>query len=249
MAGAEHVLRIGTAGWAIRREHAGKFAAGSSHLSRHATRLNAAEINSSFYRPHRPQTYARWARETPDGFSFSVKMPRHITHELGLADAEAPLQAFLSECGALGDKLGCILIQLPPRLAFDPKIARQFLSLLRRFYEGGAAIEPRHATWFTAEADKMLASFLVARVAADPVPAKMAEVKDAAVPGGFRDLEYWRLHGSPRIYCANYEPVFLAALARRLKKAGKTKDVWCIFDNTVLGHATANALELTALTA
>lgn len=242
------MLRIGTAGWTIRREHAAEFPAGSSHLSRHSTRLNAVEINSSFHRPHRPQTYARWARETPDGFSFSVKMSRHITHELRLTGAEMPLQAFLGECGELGDKLDCVLIQLPPRLAFDPKIGRQFLASLRRLYQGGAAIEPRHASWFTAEADKMLASFRIARVAADPVPAKMAEVEDAAAPGGFRGLEYWRLHGSPRIYYANYEPAFLAALARRLKKAAKTKDVWCIFDNTVLGHATTNALELTALT-
>jgi uncharacterized protein YecE (DUF72 family) len=236
------MLRIGTAGWAIRREHRDRFAGEGTHLARYAGRLNAVEINSSFYRPHRMATYARWARETPDGFSFAVKMPRTVTHDAKLKDAEELLARFLGECGALGEKLGCILIQLPPSLAFDAAVSKQFFAGLRETYAGAAALEPRHASWFTEPAAAMLARFHIARVAADPIPAKMAQIGVAAEPGGFKGFEYWRLHGSPRIYYSNYDDDFLRDLAAHLKEAGR--DAWCIFDNTALGCATQNALAL-----
>jgi len=226
------MLRIGTAGWAIGREHATCFPGGGPHLSRYAARLNAVEINSSFYRPHRPATYARWAKETPQGFSFSVKMPRAITHEARLGNVRPALTRFLEECGALGGKLGCILIQLPPSLAFAPG---NFFAELRGLYRGRAALEPRHATWFTGEADALLARHRIARVAADPPVGPFA-------PGGWRGFEYWRLHGSPRTYYSDYPDDDLAALAERVGRGA-----WVIFDNTALGHAAENALRLRAL--
>ena len=237
------MLRIGTAGWTIRREHQDRLAGAGSHLARYATRFNAVEINSSFYRPHRPATYARWARETPDGFSFAVKMPRTVTHNAKLKGAEELLARFLGECGALGEKLGCILIQLPPSLVFDAGAAKQFFAGLRETYAGAAALEPRHASWFTKPAEAMLVRFRIARVAADPIPAKMAQIGAAAEPGGFQGFAYRRLHGSPRIYYSDYDDDFLRALAAHLKVAGR--DAWCIFDNTALGYATQNALALT----
>jgi uncharacterized protein YecE (DUF72 family) len=224
------MLRVGTAGWAIRREHKDSFGGDGPQLSRYAARLNAVEINSSFYRPHRAATYARWAGETPDGFSFSVKMPRTITHEARLQGAQDELARFLGECGALGEKLGCILIQLPPSLAYR---SSDFFARFRDDYAGAAALEPRHAGWFTHEADAMLARYRIARVAADPPVAPFA-------PGGFKGFEYWRLHGSPKIYYSNYDDTFLAGLAKR-----HGRDAWVIFDNTALGHAATNALELT----
>ena len=227
------MLRIGTAGWAIRREHATCLPGDGPHLSRYAARLNAVEINSSFYRPHRPATYARWAEETPAGFSFSVKMPRAITHEARLKNARDALTRFLGECGALGEKLGCILIQLPPSLAFAPG---DFFAELRALHRGAAALEPRHASWFTAEAEALLVAHRIARVAADPPIGPLA-------PGGWRGFEYWRLHGSPKIYYSDYGEDALRTLAGRIGR-----DAWVIFDNTALGHAAENALRLGALT-
>jgi uncharacterized protein YecE (DUF72 family) len=224
------MLRIGTAGWAIRREYQDSFPGEGSHLARYAARLNAVEINSSFYRPHRPATYAKWARETPAGFSFSVKMPRAITHEARLADAGEALARFLGECGELGGKLGCILIQLPPSLAFR---RTDFFGRLRALYPGPAALEPRHESWFAREADALLKRHRIARVAADPPV-------DAFAPGGFEGFEYWRLHGSPKIYYSDYGNDALQALAARV-----APDAWVIFDNTALGHAAGNALTLT----
>ena len=105
---------IGTAGWAIPAHHARAFPGDGSHLQRYAGQLPAAEINSSFHRWHRPKTYARWAACVPGGFRFAVKLPREITHTRRLVGAEEPLRRFLDEAGSLGEKLGPLLIQLPP---------------------------------------------------------------------------------------------------------------------------------------
>jgi uncharacterized protein YecE (DUF72 family) len=72
-------LRIGTAGWSVPSRYSGTIPAGGSHLERYARRLNAAEINSSFHRPHQRKTYERWACCTPANFRFSVKVPKTMT--------------------------------------------------------------------------------------------------------------------------------------------------------------------------
>jgi len=97
--------------------YSGTIPAGGSHLERYARRLNAAEINSSFHRPHRRKTYERWARCTPANFRFSVKVPKTMTHEARLASCGALLDRFVAEVTGLGDKLGALLVQLPPKFA------------------------------------------------------------------------------------------------------------------------------------
>ena len=96
--------------------HDGLVGEGDSMLERYATRLDVVEINSSFYRPHRQATYARWGASVPRTFRFSVKMPREISHELGLRGANAALDRFLDETAGLGTRLGGFLLQLPPDL-------------------------------------------------------------------------------------------------------------------------------------
>ena len=232
-----HEVRIGCAGWSIPKEHAGHFPEEGSHLARYARRLPAVEINSSFYRPHRPTTYARWAAETPEGFSFSLKVPKEVTHKRRLIDVDEPLDRFLGETAALGTKRGPLLVQLPPSLPFDDEVVGAFLDSLRRRYDGPLACEPRHASWFTPEASKRLVDSEVARVAADP-----AVVPQAAEPGGWGGLVYYRLHGSPKVYYSAYSDEYLQALAVTLREAANTAPTWCIFDNTAQGAATEDAL-------
>jgi hypothetical protein len=86
---------VGCAGWSIPVPLQARFAAAGTHLERYAAGLPSVEINSSFYRPHLPATYARWAASVPPTFQFSVKVPRSITHERRLKDIEALLEAFL----------------------------------------------------------------------------------------------------------------------------------------------------------
>jgi uncharacterized protein YecE (DUF72 family) len=113
-------LWIGTAGWNVPARY--EVPAGRGQLERYARALNAVEINSSFYRPHQRKTYERWALSTPEAFRFSVKMPRTITHNAQLANCDAMLDRFIAEVTGLGDKLGVLLVQLPPKLAFDEHI-------------------------------------------------------------------------------------------------------------------------------
>jgi uncharacterized protein YecE (DUF72 family) len=116
----ERHIFIGTAAWAIPKTYHDAFSKEGSHLVRYASRFDGVEINSSFYRPHRLSTYQRWAGDVPDHFRFAVKMPKTITHDSRLRDIREPLLRFLGEIAGLGDKLGPVLIQLPPSLKFDP---------------------------------------------------------------------------------------------------------------------------------
>lgn len=233
-------MPIGVAGWSLRRELADRFGDGDSQLARYATRLDCVEINSSFYRPHRASTYARWAASVPDGFRFSVKLPRAITHEARLRDCETPLLAFLDQVAALGDRRGPLLVQLPPSLGFEASVAAAFLAGLRARDDGPVACEPRHPSWFEPAADALLRRHHVARVAADPAP-----VRAASMPGGWDGLRYVRLHGSPIMYASGYGEARLRRIAHNLADAPAPG--WCIFDNTARGEAVPDALMLRSL--
>ena len=233
-------LYVGVAGWTIPGPLADRFEAGSAHLQRYASRFNAAEINSSFHRPHRRSTYERWAASVPDGFRFAVKLPKTITHQHRLQDCGAPLERFAGEVAGLGGKRGPILVQLPPKLGFDPESAERFLTEAHHLLGGPIVCEPRHPSWFSDQANALLTDHHVARVAADP-----AVVPSGTHPGGWPELAYFRLHGAPRIYWSDYPADTIsqhAALVRDLAGAGR--DVWTIFDNTAAGRAPANALAL-----
>jgi uncharacterized protein YecE (DUF72 family) len=230
-------LHIGTAGWTIPRLAAVSFPATGSHLARYAQTLNCVEINSTFYYPPQPKTLTRWAATVPSHFRFSVKAPKAITHEAKLDCEPELLTQFLALATLLGEKLGPILIQLPPSLAFDSRLAETFLTTLRYSYAGAVAFEPRHPTWFSSSVSTLLQDFHIARVAADP-----ARVPAAAIPGGWPGLIYYRLHGSPRTYYSDYSEPHLKELASSV--AATEGETWVIFDNTALGHATRNAVTL-----
>ncbi|NML48493.1 DUF72 domain-containing protein [Ramlibacter sp. G-1-2-2] len=238
------MIRSGCAGWALPRAVREEFGPGDSQLARYATRLPAVEINTSFYRPHQRKVYERWAASVPADFRFSAKLPKAITHERRFVDCEALLDTFLAEVTGLGEKLGWLLVQLPPSFAFESAVALPFLELLSERFDGNIACEPRHASWFGYNVDALLRELRIARVLADPV-----RIDEARAPGGWTARVYLRLHGSPRMYFSPYEPELLQALAARLRLADREcEEAWCIFDNTGSGAAAANALELQRLT-
>ena len=232
-------IRVGCAGWSVPKEHGDRFPGEGTHLERYAARFPAVEINSSFYRPHRPATYDRWAASVPAGFRFSVKVPKEATHERRLVDADDVIDRFLGEATHLGEKLGPLLVQLPPSLAFSGAAADRFFTALRDRFDGLVALEPRHPTWFGTQAEDLVAQYRIARVAADP-----AVVPEAAQPGGWNGLIYRRLHGSPEIYYSNYEPDVLESIATSISAEAADSEVWCIFDNTAAFAATGNALDV-----
>jgi uncharacterized protein YecE (DUF72 family) len=236
------IVRVGTAGWTIPLRYQSLLAGDGSHLERYAHRLNAVEINSSFHRHHRVQTYVRWARCVPAHFRFAVKVPRTLTHDGKLAPLPEVLDQFAAEVYGLGRKLGVLLVQLPPKLAFEAPVARRFFSELRKRIDVPIACEPRHPSWGSQRAASVLTECAVARVAADPSP-----LPGADEPGGSEQLAYFRWHGQPRKYYSDYDREQLEALWRQLAVASKTAgQVWIIFDNTVLGYAFENAMATTA---
>ena len=236
------MIYVGTAGWSIPRAASPRFASEGSHLERYARVLPSAEINSSFYRPHQPATYAKWAASTPKTFRFAVKVPKFITHEMRFKKSRAAFERFLDETRGLGARRGPILVQLPPSFAFEPRGATSFFKMVRELTESPVVCEPRHPTWFTAKAEALLIRFEVARVAADPPTAQGSDI-----PGGWKGLAYFRLHGSPRMYWSRYEADYISRLAAQVLELARGGDVWCIFDNTATGSAIENALELQAL--
>jgi uncharacterized protein YecE (DUF72 family) len=234
-------IYVGCAGWSIPKPYADHFPAAGTHLARYAARLACVEINSSFYRPHRRATYERWRDATPAHFRFAVKAPKAMTHEQRLQDCGTLLTPFLEQIEGLGEKLAACLVQLPPSLSFEPAVAEVFFAELRNRFAGAVVCEPRHASWFESPAAAMLRAYSISQVAADP-----AILPQAARPGGWPEMAYYRLHGSPRVYYSSYDAAYLDDLASRLRSAAETASTWCIFDNTAAGAATDNAFALSS---
>ena len=216
-----------------------KFETSGSQLERYASRLNATEINSSFYRPHASGTYERWASCVHRGFRFAVKVPKLISHERLLTRARDPLKRFLDETAGLGAKRGPLLLQLPPSFVFDARRTGRFLDVLRNMYEGFVVCEPRHVTWTTPQAARLFENFRIARVGADPPRAPGLHE-----PDGWRGITYFRWHGSPRAYFSPYSAESLRELCSRITTLPTRAEIWCIFDNTGSGAAAGNAVNL-----
>ena len=233
-------IKVGTAGWSIPRQEAEAFPAEGTSLVRYAVRFSVAEINSSFHRSHRRSTWERWYESVPSAFRFSVKVPKLITHQQKLVGCSELLDQFMAEATALREKLAVLLVQLPPKLAFDGGVAADFFTDLKARTEVRIACEPRHPSWFAAEADALLRELRIARVAADP-----AICHDAARPGGWDGLRYWRLHGSPVIYRSSYGDRIDVYASELMREAAVDRDVWCIFDNTASSAGAGDALALT----
>ena len=234
-------IYVGCAGWSLSSAVQEHFPAAGSHLVRYAAVLTAVEINTSFYRPHRPATYERWRDSVPEGFRFAAKVPKAITHEARLRDIDDALERFIEEVSGLAPKLGCLLVQLPPSLQYDPQLAGKFFRRLRGLTSVNLVCEPRHTSWFTTSAAAGLAAHGVSLVFADP---PVAPLPDAASAAG---VLYIRLHGSPVIYHSNYEEDRLVQLAEKIgTEARSGREVWVVFDNTASGAAVPNALSLLA---
>jgi uncharacterized protein YecE (DUF72 family) len=238
---ATRQIRVGLAGWSNPPALRLKRRDGQSHLLFYAEHFGCVEINSSFYRAHQRETYARWHDETPKNFRFSVKMPRSITHENHLKKSTRELERFCNDIAALRTKLATILVQLPPALDFNRRTARTFFEAVPRRRGITVVCEPRHPSWFTPAADEVLHHAGIARVGADP-----ARFGGAELPGGAGQLAYFRWHGSPRLYYSTYSRQKLEEFATSVHEC-KAKAIWCIFDNTASHAAWDDALAFSQL--
>ncbi len=232
---------IGTASWTIPKQSRDDFfppkAVKPNHLLAYSAKLTGVEINSSFYREHQGKTYLKWAESTPENFRFAVKLAKRFTHVQKLKVDATDLKVVLEGILQLGEKLGTLLVQIPPKLAFDEGTAEDFFATIRDLYDGAIVFEPRHETWASREATRVLEDYRVARVVADPNRIGDAPIVKSA------EISYFRLHGSPKVYYSNYTKRALDKWVNAIEDvASKKAQTWCIFDNTALGHATPNAL-------
>lgn len=228
---------IGTAGWSIPSGLKPLFPTEGSHLERYAQNLNAVEINSSFYKDHKYQTYVKWSESVPKNFKFSVKLSRYYTHETKLSSTDKISE--LIECiSGLGSKWGVLLVQLPPKLNFNAQGAKKFIKILRNNLNDIPIVwEPRHISWNTPKAVDLLSEYVISRVRADPDHCPVSD--DLRIKNEF--IRYLRLHGSPQIYKSAYEKEFIEKVTKQI--AASSIPTWCIFDNTTYGYATENALD------
>lgn len=220
---------IATAAWSIPKTVAARFPQEGSGLARYAAVFPGVEVNSTFYRRHRQDTFARWAGSVPDDFRFALKMPREITHAKRLAGISGLFAEFLGDIAPLGEKRGPLLCQLPPSLAFDARVAGEAFAAMRDAHAGPIVIEPRHASWTGETARELLRRFRIDRVLADPP----LIWHDADFP----TVSYIRLHGKPKVYYSSYDGREIDAFLEKLAPDG-----WCVFDNTASGAAIENAL-------
>lgn len=261
------IVRTGTAGWVFEPWRGTFFPQGlvqKKELAYASSRLGSIEINATFRANQKPESFSKWAGETPGHFVFSVKGPQLVTHIKRLRNCQAELANFFaSGPSALGTKLGPFVWQLPPNLSFDAQIIETFLKMLPQTPEqyvalaGKAdarlktapfletegvtqirhAIELRHASFDAPEMNKLLTRFNVARVVADTVDNPHRTLT--------ADFAYCRLQGPARPDAQGYDEADIGDWANTCRGwAEEGKDVFAYFVHEDKLHAPANAMAL-----
>lgn len=233
-------LHLGTCGWNYPDWRDGFYAGLPScdWLARYASRFQAVEVDSTFYRQQRPATFARWREQTPDGFAFSIKGHRYLTHVLRLAATPEALEKSRVAAAQLEDKLAAVLWQTPRSLHKDLARLERFAALLRAWPEARHVMEFRHASWFDGETAACLRAHGIANCLSD---AADWPLWDEVTSG----LAYLRLHGHAATYSSRYSEAELAAWADRIRGwMARDCTVHVYFDNTAGGAALENAMRL-----
>jgi len=235
-------IRIGTSGWSYGHWLGTFYPKGTRQqdlLAVYAARFDSVEINRTFYKLPAAATMAAWRAQTPANFLFAAKASRFLTHRKKLKDPEEPVARLLGCVEALGEKLGPLLFQLPPRWRVNPERLERLLEVLpdRHRY----AFEFRDPSWHAPKILELLskrdAAFCIFDLAGKRSPIEVTA-----------DFVYIRLHGPGAAYQGSYEGRTLSGWARRIKgwsEAGK--EVYCYFDNDEKAYAPYDALRLKAM--
>jgi uncharacterized protein YecE (DUF72 family) len=204
-------------------------------LSYYAERLSTVEINYTFYRMPNAKTIAGWDAETPDGFTFALKMSRRITHDARLKDVNDSLRYFLDTAGALGPKLGPVLFQLPPYFHKNLERLEGVLALLPAGFR--AAFEFRHESWFCEDVYALLRTRNAALCIADTEKGATPSVVTA-------DFGYFRMRDDV------YTEEELRKWAEIIVRLGAGwRDIFIYFMHEASGIGPAQAQQLRALLA
>jgi uncharacterized protein YecE (DUF72 family) len=201
--------------------------------------FDTIELNVTFYRQVKPEIYEKWYGMVPDGFLFSAKMSRFITHLRRLKVDGQSVSRFLKALSVLAEKTGVILIQLPPSLKFDPVLTGEFFALLDPHFR--YAVEARHESYVNDAFFEMLQKESIAWCISET--AGRFPYREAVTA----DFLYMRLHGRETLYASSYREAELSELRDKLFAWGKEAFVY--FDNDFSGFAARNALTLRTMVA
>jgi uncharacterized protein YecE (DUF72 family) len=202
----------------------------------YAEHFDTVEINNSFYMLPKPETFDKWREQAPPGFFYAVKANRFITQAKKLLDCEEPLDRMMPSVRRLGDRLGPLLYQLPPRLKFNPERLESFLRIVPKDVIN--VFEFREPSWYVGETFDLLerygASFCV-----HDMPGSTSE-RVAVGPAA-----YVRFHGTQGKYWGRYSDESLQSWADWLvEEARGGREAWAYFNNDIFGHAIEDALTL-----
>ncbi len=238
--GAAPQLHLGTSGWSYQGWRGRFYPSGlapKGWLPFYAQTFNTVEINMTFYRLPSREILANWAAVTPPGFTFTLKANRRITHVGRLRNVGHDVNFFYHLAGALEDKLGCILFQLPPTLTRDDALLEDFLSVLSPGYRN--VIEFRDPSWYADTVYDILRSCLAGFciVSSAKVPPDAVRTSDTA---------YFRFHGLTGGYRHNYSDDELRHWAGVIRSTGGT-GTFVYFNNDYQAFAVQNAVRLREL--
>lgn len=207
-------------------------------LEYYCEHFGTVEINTSYYRMPRENVCQSWRERSPEGFSFAMKLNWLITHRERLAGCQEFLTSFLDAAEQLDEKLGPILVQLPPRFLADAKRLAAFLDICPRRRRW--AVELRHPSWLCEEIYDVLRAHGAAMVLHD-----MIEGHPHVITA---DWAYFRFHGPGGGYSGSYDDATLRAAADEMREhLDSGRDVYAYFNNDAAGHAVENARQLIEL--
>ena len=228
---------IGTSGWNYKHWrdvfYPPKLPA-SKWLAFYSQHFETVELNATFYRLPKPETFDKWYEKTPDVFTWSVKASRYITHTKRLKDCEESVHRLYEVAGLLKDKLGPILLQLPPNMTFEEDRFIGFCKNLDPSFKH--VLEIRHPSWVDPLVFNILHENNIALCVSDTAGKYPYHEEITA------DFIYIRLHGSQKLYQSEYSEDELKEWGRKIRTWNRQTYVY--FDNDFEGFAVQNARRL-----
>lgn len=240
--GGRGAIRIGCSGWVYKHWRGILYPTGlpqTRWFGRYAEEFDTVEINNSFYRLPKPETFDKWREQAPPGFCYTVKANRFLTQAKKLKDCEEPLERMMSAVRHLGDRLGPILYQLPPRMSINLERLESFLAIVPK--DIANVFEFRHPSWYEQATydllDRYGAGFCVHDMAGSASP------QVAVGP-----VAYVRFHGGEGKYWGRYSDEALLGWSDWLiGEARRGRTCWCYFNNDINGDAIHDAQTLKSM--
>jgi uncharacterized protein YecE (DUF72 family) len=217
----------------------------SSRLNYYASLFNTLEVNSTFYKIPRQSTFKKWLCDVPTDFQFTIKVWQEVTHVKQLNINLENIDVFFTSANHIGDKKGCLLIQLPGRITADfTTPLKQILVRLDKLdpeNQWRKAIEFRSLTWYSSKTYTLLDKYNTSIVLHDMPKSKNFNFNEGAA------FIYFRFHGPKGDYRGSYSIGFLEEQAEKMRSLlHEGKDVYAYFNNT-MGNAFENAMSLKAM--